>query len=48
MTHPDDNAKIQERLTVDCFNSAWDLIDKSDRSLAGDEEMLLDDLATLP
>ena len=36
----DDMAKIHRNLSVQCFNSAWDLIDKTDRTPAEDEEML--------
>ncbi len=36
----DDMAKIHENLSVQCFNSAWDLIDRTDRTPAEDEEML--------
>jgi hypothetical protein len=33
-------AKTHEKLSVDCFNSAWDLMDKTDRTPAEDEDML--------
>lgn len=36
----DDMAKIHENLSVHCFNSAWDLMDKTERTSAEDEDML--------
>jgi len=36
---PDEQA-VHERFSVDCFNLAWDLLDRSDRSPEQDEEML--------
>ena len=36
---PDERA-VHERFSVDCFNLAWDLLDRSDRSPEQDEEMV--------
>jgi ATP/maltotriose-dependent transcriptional regulator MalT len=36
----DERMRAHERFSAECFNSAWDLIDKSDRSPTEDEEML--------
>jgi len=35
-----DMARIHENLSVHCFNSAWDLMGKADRTPAEDEDML--------
>ncbi|MBE0635564.1 hypothetical protein IH601_06180 [Candidatus Bipolaricaulota bacterium] len=40
MSEREDTAKTHEKFSVQCFNSAWELLDRIDRSLAEDEEML--------
>ena len=40
MSDKSDTATHHENFSVQCFNRAWDLMDKGDRSLDEDEEML--------
>ena len=40
MSDPKDDAKVHENFSVYCFNSAWDLMDKTERTPTEDEDML--------
>lgn len=47
MSDKSDTAPHHETFSVQCFNRAWDLMDKIDRSLDEDEEMLRLGMASL-
>jgi hypothetical protein len=40
MSDQKDDAKVHENFSVYCFNTAWDLMDKTERTSAEDEDML--------
>jgi hypothetical protein len=40
MSDPKDDMKVHETFSVYCFNSAWDLMDKTERTPTEDEDML--------
>jgi hypothetical protein len=42
-----DRAAAHRHFSAECFNLAWELIDKADRTPADDEQMLLGALASL-
>jgi len=40
MSDPKDDVKVHENFSVYCFNSAWNLMDKTERTPTEDEDML--------
>ena len=40
MSNQKDDAKVHENFSVYCFNSAWDLMDKTERTPTENEDML--------